>query len=85
MRDRVVSIPLTEWERDVVSAIRDVPEGQPRELLVEVLNKLIEVVRDPHCAELQADGAPCATPAGDCEQCLKLKEILASLRRDLHG
>lgn len=85
MPDRMVSIPLTQWERDVVSAIRDVPEGQSRELLVEVLDRLIELVRDPHCAELQADGAPCATPVSDCGQCLRLKDILAALRRDLRG
>jgi hypothetical protein len=84
MDDERVRIAVSPRERRIISALRDLPPGQPRELLEEVLERLVEFVRDPHCSELQADGAPCASPESDCEQCARLKEILAGLRDGLH-
>ncbi|MGE5234950.1 MAG: hypothetical protein ACM3O7_01225 [Acidobacteriota bacterium] len=83
MDEERVTIALSAKERRIISALRDLPAGQPRELLDEVLERLVEFVRDPHCAELQADGAPCTSPASDCEQCARLKEILSGLRSRL--
>ncbi len=77
----VVRVALSAKERRIISALRDLPAGQPRELLEELVESLVEFVREPQCAELQADGAPCTSPASDCEQCSKLKEILTDLRR----
>jgi hypothetical protein len=81
MGESTVSIALTEGERKIIAALRELPQGQAQELLQEVLDQLVSFVRDPHCAEMQADGVPCAAPSSDCEQCARLKEILAGLRR----
>jgi hypothetical protein len=83
MVEEHVMIAVSARERRILSALRDVPPGQPRALLEEVLDRLVEFVRDPHCPELQADGAPCTSPVSDCEQCARLKEIIEGLRRGL--
>jgi hypothetical protein len=48
-----------------------------------VLTAMCELVREPRCAQVQADGVPCETPDSDCEECLRLKQVLADLRRNL--
>jgi hypothetical protein len=83
MEQEAVRIALTAEEQRLIWAYRDVPTGQPRELLGQVLTALCELVREPHCAQVQADGVPCTTPTSDCAECLRLKEVLADLRRDL--
>ncbi len=44
---------------------------------------LVEYVREPKCAEMQADGVPCTSAEADCEQCVKVRELLATLRHGL--
>ena len=83
MEQEAVRIALNPEEQRLIWAYRDVPSGQPRELLGQVLTALCELVREPHCAQVQADGVPCATPTTDCTECLRLKQVLADLRRDL--
>jgi hypothetical protein len=48
----------------------------------EMMAALVEYVREPKCAEMQADGVPCTSPAADCEQCHKVHQLLMTLR---HG
>jgi hypothetical protein len=80
MSERVVTIAVTAQERRIISALRDLPTSQMKDLLAQVLARLVELVRDPVCPEMQADGVPCAAPTADCEQCRKLKQVLESLR-----
>ena len=80
MNERVVTIAVSPEERRIISALRDLPPSPLRDLLGEVMERLVELVREPTCPELQADGAPCTSPAADCAQCRQLKEVLASLR-----
>ncbi len=80
MNERVVTIAVTPAERRIVSALRDLPPSPLRDLLGQVMARLVEFVREPSCPEMQADGVPCTSQAADCEQCRKLKEVLESLR-----
>lgn len=85
MEESPIPVALSPRERRILAALRDVPPGQARDLLDEVLDQLVAFVQDPHCAEMQADGVPCFSPSSDCEQCVRLKEILAGLRRAFAG
>jgi hypothetical protein len=80
MNEQVVKIAVTPEERKIISAMRDLPPSQLKDLLAEVMSRLVDAVREPGCPELQADGVPCPTAAADCEQCRKLKQVLESLR-----
>jgi hypothetical protein len=79
MSERTVQMRLTRDERRIVAALRDIPPSPLRDLAQEVISRLVEFVREPRCAELQADGAPCDRSEADCEQCLKLRSIVESL------
>ncbi len=85
MAEGLTPVALSSRERRIVAALRDLPPGQARDLLDEILDQLLTFARDPHCAEMQADGVPCASPSSDCEECARLKEILAGLRRAFAG
>jgi hypothetical protein len=78
------STELTAEEWRLVSRLRDIPDGPLREHLGSLLDELMTVVRDPRCAELQADGAPCPSVTAACEPCQQVAALLASLRRQLH-
>jgi hypothetical protein len=80
MNERVVTLAVTPAERRIISALRDLPPSPLKDLLGQVLARLVEFVRDPSCPEMQADGVPCSSPTSDCEQCRKLKEVLETLR-----
>lgn len=71
---------LTDGEWQMIARLREVPEGQMRELLFEFLGQLIEFVREPRCPEVQADGVPCGAVSTDCAECLAVKEMLQTLR-----
>jgi hypothetical protein len=83
MSQEAVRFALSAEEQRLIWAYRDVPAGQPRELLGQVLTALCELVREPHCTQVQADGVPCTTPTSDCVECLRLKQVLADLRSNL--
>ncbi len=83
MSERVVTIAVTPEERRIVSALRDLPPSPLKDLLAQVLTRLVDLVRAPTCPEMQADGVPCASVTADCEQCRKLKQVLESLRDQL--
>jgi hypothetical protein len=80
MSEQVVRIAVTENERRIISAMRDLPESPLKSLLGEVMLGLADFAREPRCAEMQADGVPCAVADADCEQCRKLKQVLETLR-----
>ena len=78
-----VSVQLSAAEWRVVSGLREIPASPLREMTYEMVVALLEYAREPKCAEMQADGVPCSTPAADCEQCGKVTELLTVLRRGL--
>jgi len=77
-----VSVKLSPEEWKVISGLREIPPSPLRDLMNEMVTALLEYVREPRCAEMQADGVPCASPTADCEQCLKVHQLLITLR---HG
>jgi hypothetical protein len=83
MNEQVVKIAVTAEERRIISALRDLPSSPLKDLLGEVMSRLVDSVREPSCPELQADGVPCATATADCEQCRKLKQVLETLKNQL--
>jgi hypothetical protein len=78
-----ITVTLAKHEWDFISALRDIPQGQLKALLEELLHRLVEFVHEPSCPEMQADGVPCSSPAADCEQCVRVKGVLELIRRDL--
>lgn len=77
------SILVTPTEKHILASLRELPDGQLRAKLESFLVELTDFVRDPKCPEVQADGIPCDTPQADCEQCLKVTELIKTLRRSL--
>ncbi|MBZ5589966.1 MAG: hypothetical protein LAO05_15530 [Acidobacteriia bacterium] len=77
-----LSVKLTPEEWHLISGLRDIPPSPLRDLMHEMMTALVEYVREPKCAEMQADGVPCSSPTADCEQCEKVRQLLTNLR---HG
>lgn len=70
-----------EWR--LVSALRDLPPSPLRDRLMALLDELVDFVREPQCAEAQADGVPCETVRMACDQCQQLISLLELLRTGL--
>jgi hypothetical protein len=83
MEQELVNVKLNPEEWKLVAGLRDIPSSPLRDLMQEMIVALVDYVREPRCAEIQANGVPCETPAADCEQCLKVKELLFTLRRGI--
>jgi hypothetical protein len=81
MNAELVGVKLDPEEWKLISGLRDIPPSPLRKLMHELMMSLVDYVREPRCAELQADGAPCESPEADCEQCVRVKELLFTLRR----
>jgi len=73
----IVLVP-EEWR--LVWALRELPEGRLRVELLSLLDELLAVARDPHCAETQADGVPCACLGVACDECQRVVSRLRQLR-----
>lgn len=78
---KTVTLNAAEWR--LIRSLREIPDSPLRDLLEEVLHRLTDFVREPRCAEVQADGVPCDRPEADCEQCLRMKEILTRLSNQI--
>jgi hypothetical protein len=74
---------LSDWEWRFVARLREVPESPLREKLLNLCDELVVFVREPHCPQVQADGVPCGAVDSDCEDCLKLSELLDTLYESL--
>ena len=83
MEQELVNVKLNPEEWKLVAGLRDIPSSPLRDLMQEMMVALVDYVREPRCAEIQADGVPCETPAADCEQCLRVKGLLFTLRRGI--
>jgi hypothetical protein len=75
---------LTPFERRLVLALRQVPQSPLRHLYTTLVAELTEFVAHPTCAEMQADGAPCASAEASCDECRRLESLLEGLRSRLH-
>ena len=75
---------LSEDERKLVLALREVPESPLRDLYTRLVFELTAFVSSPTCTELQGDGAPCTSATASCDQCQKLEALLEGLRTRLH-
>lgn len=76
---------LTPEEAKLVLALRGIPPSRLRELLVTLLGELADFASAPSCAEMQADGAPCASPDVACDECRKVTSLLEGLRSRLQA
>ena len=79
------SILVTATEKKILASIRELPEGHLKHKLEAFLVDLTVFVRDPKCAQVQADGIPCESVQADCEQCMKVDHLIADLQRTLAG
>ncbi len=85
MEQEAVTVRLNSEEWRMVSCLRDIPPSPLRELMHDLLLALIDYVREPRCPEIQADGVPCDSAEADCEQCVKVKGLLMTLRHGAAG
>ena len=85
MHDEDVTVSLTPWEWSLVASLRDIPEGELKGLLDELVWGLLALVREPGCSQVQADGVPCATAANDCETCGRVRGVLDRMREELRA
>jgi len=80
---QATSVLLSATEHQILSALRETPDGPLKERLEAFLLELTRMVSNPGCAEIQADGIPCGAASADCEECLALDRMLATLRSTL--
>jgi hypothetical protein len=76
---------LSTEERALVETLREVPESPLRDLLKTLVGELARFAAQPACAEMQADGAPCASAQAACDECRKMTELLEGLRTRLQA
>ena len=72
-----------EWR--LIQALREVPPSALRDRVWELLVELTDLVREPKCPEVQADGVPCASPHSSCDQCVQVTALIERLRTGLHA
>jgi hypothetical protein len=76
---------LTPEEAKLLLALRSILPSRLRDLLTTLVTELADFVAEPSCAEMQADGAPCASADTSCDECRKLTSILEGLRGRLQA
>ena len=76
----LVHTALSPAEWGLVSSLREVPQGRLRDRLTAFLEELVAYVRDPHCADMQADGVPCGSAKVACDQCRQVEAFLEDLQ-----
>ncbi len=76
---KYVAVTPQEWM--LLRTLREVSDSALRQKLDRFMIELADFVREPRCPKVQADGVPCDSTQADCRQCLKLDELLDTLRR----
>lgn len=79
----LTTIPVSPAELRLLTTLRDMEESPLKDRVHRLLEDLLAFARNPRCAELQADGVPCANPAADCDQCKVVLEMLETMGRRL--
>ncbi len=74
-----MDVLITEDERNLLAALRALPEGELKRRVWSMLTGLCGMLHDPHCTQSQADGVPCARPDGNCAQCARVLRELEEL------
>ena len=74
-------LSLEEWR--LLCSLREIPTGELRERVTGLAARLADFVRDPRCAEMQADGVPCADVSTACEDCQEVNALLCGIERRL--
>jgi len=72
-------------EASLLSALRAIPSDGLRARVIGVAEGLAERVRDPHCAEMQADGVPCEDAGTACEDCQGVTALLGTIEHLVRG
>jgi hypothetical protein len=83
MSETGVALVLGPEERQLVEALREVPESPLRRKLVVLLRELYAFASAPQCGEAQPDGVPCENPTAQCDQCARVTRVLDTLTRRL--
>lgn len=78
-----VTVTLSQAEWRLIARLRDIPESTLKAELAEVLELAVELVREPRCSMVQADGVPCGSPQADCEACDRITGTLATVKQQL--
>jgi hypothetical protein len=60
---------LTDAERQLVHALRAIPDSPLKSRILDTIQALLGVGANPRCSEAQADGFPCACADSRCELC----------------
>ena len=71
---------LRKVEKRLLSTLRHLPPGAVRDAFVALVDELACFALEPRCAEMQADGVPCATATGQCQTCREAAQVLQRLR-----
>lgn len=80
---QATSVLLSTTEAEILTALRETPDGPLKTRLEAFMVELTRMVSHPGCAEMQADGIPCGDATADCEECLALDKMLHILRSTL--
>lgn len=76
-----IDATLSAEEWDLVAALRGLPPGPLRARVEQLLRDVVAFVREPGCAEMQADGVPCTTATAQCDQCVHLAAMIDGLAK----
>jgi hypothetical protein len=74
-----VALVLSPEERELVEALREIPESPLRRKLVRLTRDLFAFGQSPACGGTQGDGTPCDNPHAQCDQCSRVTRVLDAL------
>ncbi len=83
MEQHGVTVTLSAAEWRLISSLRDIPDSALKAALDEVLLTAVELVREPKCSQVQADGVPCGRAAADSESCVRITGVLGAVKKQL--
>ena len=74
---------LTVEEQRFVWILRDIPPSRLRDTFLALVDDIADLVREPHCVEMQADGVPCESAYVACDRCRRVVSVLERMRAEL--
>ena len=79
MTERIVAVPLSHHERELIEGLRAIPETALKRKIVGLVDDIVRLGQEPRCVEAQADGVPCACADSSCETCIEVFQRLADI------
>ena len=76
-----IALDAEEWR--FVRSLREIPPSPLRDHMEEVIEALLDFVKNPGCPEIQADGVPCSSAQMSCDRCQKVTGLLKDLESRL--